>query len=194
MHVSIKISQLLLAFFLFAGNSAAIFAQEPAPAAANTCVGTVAAVPGGLRPIDDDALLQAAAGAPGMGKLCSGKVFVAEQPVTVYRVWDRAKAYTAYGSWWSFSQPQGPRERYRREEDICPEWSPLDVMSSCTLKIGTRIVVGPGQSVNCANQLNFPPSAENQVYIPNDSRNNKIYVENCTAGADWPESEAQQKD
>lgn len=156
----------------------------------STCVGTVMTPPAGLVEADDTGLLQTAQGGSGQGKLCTGKVFIAEQPVTVYRVWDSSRPYTVYGSWWSLSEPQGPRDNYRKEEDICPEWSALDRVSACTIKVGTRIAIGPGQSVNCNNNLSYPPSAANQVYIPNDSRNNQVFVENCTAAAEWPQSES----
>lgn len=151
----------------------------------DSCVGNVAVPPAGLVASSDDALLQRAIGAPTKGALCKGQVFVAEKEVTVYRVWDATKSYTLYGSWWSFSLPLGPRDQYRVQNDICPEWSPLNKMSACTLKIGTKIVVGPGQSAQCAAAL-LPASAVNQVYIPNDSRNNVLYVDRCTDGADWP--------
>lgn len=152
---------------------------------ANDCVGDVLTPPAGMVLAEDDALLASAIGAPGKSKLCKGKVFVAEKPVTVYRVWDSAKSYTLYGNWWSFSLPKGPRNKYQVDNDICPEWSPLNIMSSCTIKVGTKVVVGPSQSAQCTASL-LPASAVNQVYIPNDSRNNLLYVETCTSGAIWP--------
>jgi hypothetical protein len=150
------------------------------------CAGAILTPPKGLVPTDDPALLQAAQGPSGQGKLCAGRVFAAEQPVTVYRVWDSTRAYTVYGSWWSLDQPHGPRERYQKEEDICPEWSGLDRVTVCTIKPGTHVVIGPGQSADCKDGLTLPKSSANQVYIPNDSRNNQLFVENCTAGAEWP--------
>lgn len=150
------------------------------------CVGTVIAPPAGFVETTDDALLASAIGAPTKGALCKGKVFIAEKDVTVYRVWDATKSYTLYGRWWSFSEPHGPRDRYQAENDICPEWSPLNKMSSCSVKLGTKVVVGPGQSAQCAESL-LPASAVNQVYIANDSRNDVLFVENCSAGVDWPE-------
>jgi hypothetical protein len=149
------------------------------------CAGTVIAPPSGLVETSDLALLASAIDTPGKGKLCKGKVFVVEKEVTVYRVWDAAKAYTLYGGWWSFSLPTGPRDKYREENDICPEWSALDKMSSCVLKIGAHVVVGPGQSAQCNVGL-LPASPTNQVYVANDSRNNVLFVEKCSAGADWP--------
>ncbi len=149
------------------------------------CVGLVGTPPAGLVESSDDALLASALGAPTKGALCKGKVFIAERDVPVFRVWDAAKSYTLYGRWWSFAQPQGPRDQYQIDNDICPEWSALNKMSSCTIKSGSKIVVGPGQSAQCAASL-LPPSPINQVYIPNDSKNNVLFVENCSTGSDWP--------
>ncbi|MET3133090.1 hypothetical protein AAKU55_003372 [Oxalobacteraceae bacterium GrIS 1.11] len=152
---------------------------------ADDCVGQVITPPDGMVAATDDALLAAALGAPGKGALCKGQVFVAEKPVTVYRVWDASKSYTLYGRWWSFSPPMGPRDKYRLDNDICPEWSPLNSASSCTIKVGSKIVLGPGQSAQCNDSL-LPASAVNQAYIPNDSRNNVLFVEHCGDGSPWP--------
>jgi hypothetical protein len=149
------------------------------------CVGQISSPPPGLAVVADDALLQEALGATGAGELCAGQVLVALEPVTVYRVWDSARNYTRYGSWWSFQRPEGPRSQYREDNSICPSWSELDRMSACTVKVGAKLVVGPGQSAQCK-QMTYAKSATNQVYIPNDGRNNVLYVAECTEGAVWP--------
>ncbi|MGI9277919.1 MAG: hypothetical protein ACR2PT_24115 [Endozoicomonas sp.] len=149
------------------------------------CIGAIETPPEGLVEIDDRDLLEQSLGASDQGKLCAGQVFRAEEPVTVYRVWNQEKSYTIYGSWWSFEEPEGPKQEYRKDNGICPSWSSLDQMSSCTIKVGTRVVVGPGQSARCQN-MTYAKSDVNQVYIPNNSRDNIILVENCTSGTDWP--------
>ncbi len=149
------------------------------------CVGRIDALPAQLTAINDDQLLQTALGASGEGKLCFGQVLAATAPVTVYRVWNSDKSYTRYGSWWSFELPTGPKSSYRRDNGICPSWSALDRLSSCELKPGAKIVVGPGQSARCKT-LTYAKSAVNQVYIPNDARAERLFVENCTAGTVWP--------
>lgn len=151
------------------------------------CPGTVE-THDGLRESSDEALLKQALGDPGKGSLCTGKVFEVTKPVTVYRVWNKAKAYTQLGRWWSFSTPKGPVSAYRAANAICPEWSDLDVVSECKLKPGVKIVVGPGQSATCE-KGGFPASATNQVFVPNDTRdpaNQKVLVDACTPGAAWP--------
>ena len=149
------------------------------------CAGQIEMPPVGLVEAEDKDLLTKALGASGEGKLCAGRVFVAKQPVMVYRVWNSEKSYTVYGGWWSFNQPMGPKKRYREDNEICPSWSALDRMTSCTIKVGTKIVVGPGQSAQCE-AFTYAKSAVNQVYVPNDSRNAVVLVENCTEGVVWP--------
>ncbi|MBU2712957.1 hypothetical protein [Zooshikella harenae] len=149
------------------------------------CVGQIAQPPEGIVAEEDKSLLDESLGSTGEGKLCAGKTFVATKPVKVYRVWNSEKDYTQYGRWWSFQIPHGPKQQYREENVICPSWSSLDRMSECTLKPGTKLVVGPGQGANCLSS-SYPKSAVNQVFVPNDSRKDILYVENCTPGVVWP--------
>ena len=142
--------------------------------------------PNGFVESNDKKLLFAAIGAPGKGKLRKGKVFKAEKSITIYRVWDDAKSHTLWGIWWTLDVPQGTRDEYRIKNAICPEWSQLNIMSSCTIKIGTKVVIGPGQSVKCKDGSVIPDTSTLQVYIPNDIRNNVFYIEDCTAGTVWP--------
>ena len=155
------------------------------PQQSSSCVGDVITPPVGLQ-LSAEQPPAGTIGAPKAGALCTGKVFVAMQPVRVYRVWDAAKPYTQYGKWWSFDAPKGPRDTYRLNNAICPEWSPLNQVSSCTLKVGTQVVVGPGQSAECADKTLLPAAATNQVYVPNDSLHNVVAVENCSAATAWP--------
>ncbi len=150
------------------------------------CTGVIGPPPAGLRAVYDPVLRMSAIGKAGAGKLCVGQVYEVTEPVTVYRVWTADKAYTQYGGWWSFANPEGPVDAYREANAICPEWSNLDVMSSCTVKVGARIVIGPGQSATCEGGAAYPQSAVNQVFIPNDTRVDKLFVEACTPGAPWP--------
>ena len=152
------------------------------------CTGEVIAAPVGLVEVNDPALLQSAVGAPGAGGLCRGKVFEVVAPVPVFRVWAAAGVDSAFGRWWSLTEPEGPRDAYRIANGICREWSALDRASRCVLKAGARVVIGPGQSAQCNAGL-LAQSAVNQVYVPNDTRKNVLWVENCTPGAPWPAGE-----
>ena len=157
----------------------------PAATAGAACVGSIEA-PAGMTAVDDAALLAQAVGAPGQGKLCTGRVYQVTAPTTVYRVWTAAKAYTQLGGWWSFTAPRGPRDAYQRDNAICAEWSALDTVSSCTIKLGTHVVIGPGQSADCEGDADHAQSATNQVFIPNDTRKGQLFVEDCTPGVSWP--------
>ncbi|MEZ4393962.1 MAG: hypothetical protein R3A48_23055 [Polyangiales bacterium] len=158
-----------------------------APVAEPACVGTIAAAPEGARRVEDPTLLASALGAEGEGRLCTGAVFEATRAVTVYRVWQRDRAHTELGRWWSLERPVGPRASYRAQNDICPEWSALDAWSRCELRVGARFVLGPGQSARCAGGSVLPRSAVNQVYIDNDTRQGRLFVERCEQLGAWPE-------
>lgn len=162
--------------------------MEPLPISpldGQSCTGYIDSSPEGSSPVEDAALLQEALGKSGEGKLCAGRVLEAKQSVAIYRVWNSAKDYTEFGRWWSFSKPVGPVDKYRADNAICPEWSELNQLTACSIKVGARYVVGPGQSAQCMMML-YDRSAINQVYIPNDTRVGKVYVENCVRLGAWP--------
>jgi hypothetical protein len=150
------------------------------------CVGDGGGAPEGATAVDDPALLARAIGAEGAGKLCAGAVFEAARPITVYRVWQRDRAYTELGRWWSLERPAGPREAYRARNAVCPEWSALDAWSRCELRVGARFVVGPGQSARCEGGATIPRSATRQVYVDNDTREGRVFVERCENQGVWP--------
>lgn len=150
------------------------------------CIGAIATPPPGLVPTDDPALLQRAVGEAEQGKLCTGQVLIAKAAILVYRIWDQTKPGSLYGSWWSLQQPTGSRDQYRIDNAICPEWSALDVVSVCQIKIGSKLVLGPGQSARCSDELAYPASPVNQVYLPNNLQQNLLQVENCSTGTPWP--------
>jgi hypothetical protein len=150
------------------------------------CVGQIEPVGPGLKPVTNVPLLESAIGKDLDGKLCSGKVFEVTAPVKVYRVWSVDKAYTAYGGWWSFNQPTGTRASYQVQNNICPEWSALDIEHACFLKVGAQIVVGTGQSAKCESEI-LKKTAVNQVYVPNDTRKDILLVDNCSDPKPWPQ-------
>ena len=90
------------------------------------------------------------------------------------------------GGWWSFDPPSGTREQYREQNAVCEEWSKLDRLIVCEIKVGALFVVGPGQSATCKVGPSYPKSATNQVFIPNDGRKNEIFVDNCEQKGNWP--------
>jgi hypothetical protein len=147
------------------------------------CVGNVAALPAGLTEQPDEGLLREAQGASGKGNICFGRVFVVRESVQVHRLWEEQRQ-NMHGQWWTFTVPQGSRESYREAHAICRSWNALDRAVSCTLKPGTRIVVGPGQSADCEEKT-YPKSAVNQVYVPSNRGSADVPVENCSTQP-WP--------
>jgi hypothetical protein len=74
---------------------------------------------------------------------------------------------------------------YREDNAICPEWSDLNQLTECKIKVGARFVMGPGQSASCMVMM-YGKSAVNQIYMANDTRVNKLYVEGCNRLGMWP--------
>lgn len=154
----------------------------------NTCVGTVDAALSGARAIDDAALLARAVAPAQQGKLCAARVFEATEAITVYRVSQADRANREPGRWWSLRRPTGTREQYRADNVICAEWSALDVLAQCEIRVGARFVVGVGQSVRCADGAVMAQSAVQQVYIDNDAREGRVLVDNCQQLGAWPDA------
>ncbi|MCF2859839.1 hypothetical protein L1286_20355 [Pseudoalteromonas sp. SMS1] len=101
------------------------------------------------------------------GGLCKGQVFIAAKDITIWRAWNSEYSGSKLGKWWTFDKPLGSISQYRRENVICPSYSPLDMLVSCTLKAGTQVVVGPGQSAKCSDYFTYPASQVNQLYLAN---------------------------
>jgi len=118
-------------------------------------------------PATDEGLLKEAIKGPNEGYLCQGKVYQAKEDakVRIFRAWNSTNPASEKGIWWSFTKPAGRVSEYRKNYEICYQWSPLDVMTECTLKAGTKVVVGTGQSAECSQYLTYPTSAVLQLYI-----------------------------
>lgn len=126
-------------------------ATKPATTSANVsvCEGTVAlpsALAGKFKSVDDPKLLDYAMGEPLAGGLCQGAVYQSTEEVTIYRAWNSTNSGSQFGNWWAFNQPAGKTADYRKDYEICYQWSPLDKLVQCTLKVGSKVVVGNGQS------------------------------------------------
>ena len=139
-------------------------------AAATACLGNTALPPvlaGRLRPVDDPALLAHALGEPMAGGLCQGQVYQVREDarVRVYRAWNSTNPGSELGQWWAAQEPAGKVAQYRRDYEICYQWSPLDRLTHCMLAAGARVVVGTGQSARCSEFLAYPVSAAQQIFI-----------------------------
>lgn len=145
-----------------------------APAAADTCPGSTSLPPelaASFQPVQNAALLAKTLGAAGKGGLCQGQVYQskAATTVTLYRAFNSTNPGSQMGNWWSFQQPQGRISEYRRMDEICYQWSPLDMLVQCSLPAGTQVVVGTGQSAVCSQYLTYPASSTQQVYVADAS-------------------------
>ena len=130
-----------------------------------------------FREIVNPDLLKKALGKPNEGKLCQGKVYVVKKDLTIYRAWNSTNSKSEKGNWWAFNKPKGEISQYRANYEICYQWSPLDKLVTCTLKKGTEVVVGTGQSAECSKYLIYPASESKQIYIDNPTGN---ILANCT--------------
>lgn len=143
-------------------------ASVPEPSA--SCVGTTAlppAVAGSFEAVDDPALLTKSLGTENKGSLCQGQAYrsKAGAQVLLYRAWNSTNPGSQLGHWWAFDRPEGSVAAYRKNYEICYQWSPLDALVQCSLKPGTKLIVGNGQSAQCSAYLAYPASATQQVYI-----------------------------
>lgn len=129
--------------------------------------------------IDNRQLLNEALGGTDEGKLCQGQVYRSKEAsqVTVFRAWNSANPNSEFGNWWAFEKPSGEIAKYRSDYEICYQWSSIDKLVSCTLKPGTIVVVGTGQSAICSDYLNYPVSVKQQIYIDQASTS----LSDCTA-------------
>lgn len=153
-------------------NAAEPAKTEAASAQSQVCLGSVAPPANWanlLLAVDDQTLLNNALGEAGKGKLCQGKVYQVkpDQQLTIYRAWNSTNPGSQFGQWWAASQPSGKVAIYREQYEICYQWSPLDKMTQCTLKAGSKLVIGNGQSAVCSQYLTYPVSASQQLYIEN---------------------------
>lgn len=149
-------------------------ATQPATTSANApaCEGSVmlpSALAGKFKSVDDPKLLDTAMGEPLAGGLCQGAVYQSTEEVTIYRAWNSTNPGSQFGNWWAFNQPAGKTADYRKDYEICYQWSPLDKLVKCTLQVGSTVVVGNGQSAKCSEYLEYPVSAAQQVFIESAS-------------------------
>lgn len=120
-------------------------------------------------PVNDPDLLEESIGLPEEGKLCQGRVYQtkANAQIIIYRAWNSTNPNSQFGQWWAFQQPSGRVSQYRSDYEICYQWSPLDKLVRCTLKPGSKVVIGTGQSAKCSDYLSYPISRRQQIFLDN---------------------------
>lgn len=155
-------------------------------------------------------LMQKALGNPGQGGLCNAKVYIIDKPFRLYRAY--GKDYQKIGGWWGLSSPYvttkfpeyyfspeqdrptgylpksfegiGTKANYQANFGVCPSWNTLARVTSCPIKAGTLVVVGPGQSVDiCDTDKDGNPvvAPQKPVAYPQNTTTifNQVYVDNA---------------
>lgn len=134
--------------------------------------------------------------APGLGGLAAGTVvrLTVDQPV--YRLWNGPAKVDAnghdnrLGQWWTFDAPQGTQEQYRVDYEICEGWNDLTWVATCTLKAGSIVVIGPGQSVSqatCGTDEVYAANPQDlQVYVAKAWTRLGTELDCPDASADYP--------
>ncbi len=136
-----------------------------------------APLPVALRALPEQAVPLAAEGASGHGGICRGRVYEVREPLEVHRLSDATRA-SPLGPWWALRPPAGSRDAYREAYAVCRAWNALDIAITCTLKPGTRVVVGSGQSADCAERT-YPKSPVHQVYLPVNAQLDALPLQDC---------------
>ncbi len=152
-------------------------AQRPA-APTPTCAGDAPTSPPGMRAVDDVARRDRVVHPAGEGGLCVAAVFEVVEPVTLYRRWTRARPQSRTGRWWTLTESSMTAAQYRDAYAVCPEWNDLDATVRCVLPPGSRVVVGPGQSVRCDAGVAYPASPAAQVFVEDPAA-----LRDCVDGA-----------
>lgn len=161
---------------LAAACSTAACAQ-PSPALPGPLAGKAVV----LAPTDPDyarAVVGSAVKLAGQGGVSEALVVRITADIPVWRMWNGPAKVDAYGrtnrigGWWSYDAPRGTVAEYRVNYEICKGWNDLTWMAKCTLKAGSVVAIGPGQSVSAATcgdvtgQENYPANPRDwQTYI-----------------------------
>lgn len=99
---------------------------------------------------------------------------VIKDGLIIYRVWNHSNPQSEYGNWWTFEYPEDGTyvQTYRKENGICSEWSPLDMLSSAEIKRASFIIVGSGASVECNEFVKYSTDivTSTQVYIDSPTK------------------------
>jgi hypothetical protein len=139
--------------------------------------------------------------APGEGKggIQPDKVryYVARSPLRIYRGYSHSKPERATGGWWTPEAPSGTMAGYRVHYEICTAWNPeMDALIACDLKVGSKIAIGPGASVDGPGNADLGCGAE--TYPDDDGTHVQVMltrpvadqIERCEySPAQWQDSQ-----
>jgi hypothetical protein len=131
-----------------------------------------------------------ATGTPGIGRVSTPSVVRLTRDLTVYRLWrgpavrDAQGRTNRIGEWWAFDPPTGTLASYRRRYEVCEQWNTLRWVARCTLRRGSVVVMGPGQSVN-AKTCDDPSGREE---YPANERDLQVYIHEAWTRTGQPDS------
>jgi hypothetical protein len=130
-------------------------------------------------------------GEPGAGKVTRPYVVRLTRDLAVYRLWagpavrDAEGRTSRIGQWWTFDRPAGTLAAFRRRYEVCEKWDTLRWVAQCTLRRGSVVVIGPGQSVSA--QTCGDPSGR-ESYPAND-RDLQLYIHEAWTRTGQPDAE-----
>ncbi len=131
-----------------------------------------------------------ATGTPGIGRVSRPYVVRLTRDLAVYRLWrgpdvrDAQGRTNRIGEWWAFDPPTGTLPSYRRRYEVCEQWNTLRWVAQCTLRRGSVVVMGPGQSVN-AKTCEDPSGREE---YPANDRDLQVYIHQAWTQTGQPDS------
>ena len=82
------------------------------------------------------------------------------------------------GQWWTFDAPAGTLASFRQRYEVCEKWGTLRWVAQCTLRRGSVVVIGPGQSVS-AETCGKPTES-----YPANDRDMQVYIHEAWARTD----------
>jgi hypothetical protein len=132
-----------------------------------------------------------ATGVPGEGKVIRPYVVRLRRDLQVYRLWagpavlDAQGRTSRIGQWWTFDAPAGTLASFRRRYEVCEKWDTLRFVAQCTLRRGTVVVIGPGQSVS---PQTCEDSTGRESYPAND-RDFQLYIHDAWKRTGQPDPE-----
>lgn len=154
--------------------------EQPPPAtapelASDVCSSDLAFEIDGLKKSVGNAVLKQGVYGLGGGGLCAASEFVVTKPLTIYRL--SAWHTPDYDKWWTFELPSGSASEYRKRYVMGGDW-PVNYRTTCTLKVGTTIAVGYGQSSHARSA-----SKAIQVFVAGDRDAVKAQMEDKSCDA-----------
>ena len=109
----------------------------------------------------------------GQGGVCAGEVFkISRAGLNLWRVSSKSSK-SRLGGWWSLEKSDdhfSSRKSWRVANEVWRDWNPeANLVFSCTPAKGELILIGPGQSANCAD-TSINPGPLDKPHYPESSQ------------------------